>query len=906
MSSHLAPASTATHHELPVHEVVLVLQSHLDVGLSEDEAADRLTRFGPNTLPPNRAHGPLVRFLLQFNNPLIYVLIVAAGVTLALGDLVESLVIAGVVLVNATVGFVQEQRASAALEALADFARTSAHVLRSGAVHRVDSATLVPGDIVQLNAGDKVPADLRLGSVVDLQVDESALTGESVPVTKAADPLPSVTVLADRLNMAYSGTLVTAGHGRGIVVATGAETELGRIHQLVGSSAGVVTPLTRRLARFSRWLTVIIMALAAVTFAIGIARGQGVAEMVTAAVALAVGAIPEGLPAAVTITLAIGVSRMARRHAIIRKLPAAETLGSTTVICTDKTGTLTQNRMTVRYVYTHGRVVDVGSGPDELVLPCLVAGVLCNDAHLREDPEEGTVATGDPTETALLMAASRHGISQTAQTAAWPRVDELPFCSERGLMATVHQPPGTNGRLVVVKGAAEYVLALCREPGWPSDDTVDWRQAAEDQAIDFGAHALRVLAFASHPVDEDWTLKSGLPTGMTFLGLQAMADPLREESVLAVAACQRAGISVKMITGDHPRTAAAIGREAGIGRRDEGPPTVTTGAQLAATPDEDLLQLVDDVDVFARVSADQKLRIVEALQAGDHIVAMTGDGINDAPALKQADIGIAMGYGGTEVAKEAAAMVLADDNFATIEAAVEEGRSIYDNLVKFITWTLPTNIGEGAVILAAIAVGTTLPITPVQILWINMTTAVALGLMLAFEPSEPGIMTRPPRPPTRPLLTRALVWRITFVGALMLIGAFGLFELAVGAGYSTEQARTLAVNAFVAMEIGYLFNCRSLEHSVLSVGLFTNRLLLLGVAVMISLQLVLTYVPLFQAAFSTASLPAQAWLPVVGVGVGVFVLVGLEKAVTGRVRRVQVSSAGPRVTGDVGWPRASE
>lgn len=882
MTIEQASAATGGHHQRPVHEVVLVLQTHLDIGLSEQEAAERLVRFGPNTLPPNRTHGPVVRFLLQFNNPLIYVLIVAAVVTLAIGELVESLVIAGVVLVNATVGFVQEQRASSALEALAQFARTSAHVLRAGAVQRIDSAALVPGDIVLLNAGDKVPADLRLVSVTDLQVDESALTGESEPVAKAAETLPSPVVLADRLNMAYSGTLVTAGRANGIVVATGTETELGRIHQLVGTSAGVVTPLTRRLARFSRWLTIVIMALAAATFALGIVRGEGVADMITAAVALAVGAIPEGLPAAVTITLAIGVSRMARRHAIIRKLPAAETLGSTTVICTDKTGTLTQNRMTVRYIHAQGRVVEVESGPPDLTDPCLIAGVLCNDAHLREDPDQGTMATGDPTETALLVAAARRGITQDDQATAWVREDELPFSSDRGLMATVHASSDTGERMVVVKGAAESVLALCQVAGWPSSPTDGWRQEAEDQAADFGERALRVLAFATRTAPEGWSLDRGLPDDMTFVGLQAMADPLRAESVLAVAACRRAGISVKMITGDHPRTAAAIAREAGIGCSDDPLPPVVTGAQLTITPDDDLRDLVEEVDVFARVSADQKLRIVEALQAHRHIVAMTGDGINDAPALKQADIGIAMGYGGTEVAKEAAAMVLADDNFATIEAAVEEGRSIYDNLVKFITWTLPTNIGEGAVILAAIAMGTALPITPVQILWINMTTAVALGLMLAFEPAEPGIMARPPRAPTQPLLTRTLVWRIVFVGALMLIGSFGLFELALDAGYSIDQARTLAVNAFVAMEIGYLFNCRSLEHSLLSVGLLTNRLLLLGVGIMIVLQLLLTYAPFMQVAFSTAALPAQAWLPVIGVGFAVFTLVGLEKAITSR------------------------
>ena len=693
--------------------------------------------------------------------------------------------------------------------------------------------------------------------------------------------------------MAYSSTLVIAGSGRGLVVGTGVETEIGRIHQLVGEAAGVATPLTRKLARFSQWLTGVIIALAAMTFGIGIARGESAAEMVTAAVALAVGAIPEGLPAAVTITLAIGVSRMAGRNAIIRKLPAAETLGSTTVICTDKTGTLTQNRMTVRYVHAAGVTRDVTERGHDSMRSCLVAGVLCNDATCTTDAEGRPVDVGDPTETALLASARAQGIDPAEWAAALPRIDEIPFSSDRRFMATEHEAPAAATNTVLVKGAPEEVLRLCRHQSGPDASLEPLDPAAiRERLDDFGAHALRVLAFASVQVPKGWLLDGRLPPGapFTFLGLQAMEDPPRAEAIRAVAACHRAGIAVKMITGDHSQTARAIAREIGLGHGADDCPTVMTGEQMAATDRDSLAAVIDGVDVFARVSAEQKLRLVEALQSTGHVVAMTGDGINDAPALKQADIGIAMGRGGTEVAKEASAMVLVDDNFASIEAAVEEGRGVFDNLTKFITWTLPTNLGEGLVVLAAIVAGVALPILPVQILWINMTTAVALGLMLAFEPAEPDIMTRPPRPPRQPILTGFLVRRIVIVGALMLGGAFGTFEIAVSSGATLEQARTMAVNAFVAMEIGYLFNCRALDRSVLSVGLLTNRLLLLGVGVMVALQVVFTYLPVMNAAFQTAPLPVTSWLLVAALGLVVFLAVGVEKWIGGRLRHRRPTS----------------
>ncbi len=870
-------------HGKAVHEVVLFLGTDLDRGLSFDEARQRQERFGPNVLPPNRRHGPLVRFLLQFHNPLVYVLLAAGAATLAIGHLVDAAVIVVVVLVNAVIGYVQEWRAGQALEALAAATRTEATVVREGEAMRLDSRDIVPGDVVQVEAGDKVPADLRLTRVKDLHVDESSLTGESVPVEKGLSLLPVDTSLGDRLNMAYSSTLATAGSGTGVVVATGVETEIGRIHQLVGQAEGVQTPLTRKLARFSRWLTVVILGLAVFTFAIGLLRGEDAAEMMLAAVALSVSAIPEGLPAAVTITLAIGVSRMARRHAIIRQLPAAETLGSTTVICTDKTGTLTENRMTVQFVYAHGQVHEVGSGRAEHVGPCLQAGVLCNNADLAVDEEGRTVGIGDPTEVALLLAASSRDV--LVDDDHWTRIDELPFSSDLRLMATLHQEADRGTCAVWVKGAVEQVLDLCVvERDEDGGERPVERDRIERHVRAFGEKALRVLAFAVAEVPRGWSFEGNRlrDLRMTFLGLQAMADPPRPEAIRAVAACRSAGIEVKMITGDHAHTARAIARQIGLAAGADGEPNVLEGLEMQRLSGSDLAERVDRADVLARVSAAQKLEVVELLQRRGHVVAMTGDGVNDAPALKQADIGVAMGRGGTEVAKEASAMVLTDDDFASVEAAVEEGRSVFDNLTKFIIWTLPTSLGEALVVLSAIVLGAVLPVMPVQILWINMTTAVALGLMLAFEPAEPGIMDRPPRAPDQPILTAVLVRRIVLVGALMLVGAFGAYEMALGSGLSVEAARTIVVNAFVAMEIGYLLNCRALDRSVLSVGLLTNRPLLLGVGIMITLQLLLTYLPVLQTVFRTEPMSWVAWAGVVILGVVVFLVVGIDKWLVAR------------------------
>lgn len=887
-------------HQLPVHEVLLLLGTDASRGLTHTEAEQRLLRFGQNVLPLIRRHGPLLRFLLQFNHPLIYILLAAAAVTALLGEWVDSSVIFGVVLVNAIVGFIQESRAERALEALMSMVKTEATVVRDGEKHQIPSSDVVPGDVVFLQSGDKVPADLRLISIHELQVDESALTGESVPVVKEELLLPPDTVLADRRNLAYSGTLVTYGQGIGVVVGTGAITEIGRIHQLIGSAADIATPLTKKIAYFSKILTVVILGLAAVTFGIGIWRGQPAVEMFIAAVALAVGAIPEGLPAAVTITLAIGVNRMARRHAIIRKLPAVETLGSTTVICSDKTGTLTENQMTVQAIVAGGQEYEVsGSGYEPIgkiqrdgkaidpkqapaLGECLLAGMLCNDTQLVERDNQWMIV-GDPTEGALLVAARKIGLDMKTIAQHAHRIDVIPFESQRQYMATLHSGADDSSNVIYIKGAMEKVLSLSTQELDPDGGERPCDPDIINQhAQNLAERGLRVLGFARVKVSPktDKLDSNHLPSGLTWLGLQGMMDPPRHEAMQAVQACKKAGIAVKMITGDHIITAKAIAQKIGLG---EGTvpngrlPQVMMGSDLAICPVNELREIANRTMVFARVAPEQKLRLVEALQSRGHVVAMTGDGVNDAPALKQADIGVAMGRGGTEVAKEAADMILTNDNFASIEAAVEEGRGVFDNLTKFIIWTLPTNLGEGLVILAAIGAGLALPILPVQILWINMTTAVALGLMLAFEPKEVGIMQRPPRDPKRPLLTGELVWRILLVGALLLAGAFGMFLWVQHTGGTLKEARTVAVNVFVMVELFYLFNCRSLERSMFQLGLFSNPWVTGGVLTTIGLQLLFTYAPTMNFLFHTAPIDGETWLPIIGIGLGSYFIVELEK-----------------------------
>lgn len=885
-------------HQLDVDEAVAVLESDTLKGLDLFEIKSRQELFGLNALPVQVGYGPLITFLLQFHQPLIYILLIASGITAFLHEWVDAGVILGVVLVNAIIGFLQESRAAKALEALAKMAVTEARVLRSGEVQKVPSSELVPGDIVLLQSGDKVPADVRLIRCRDLQIDESTLTGESVPVSKSSESLAKETPLAERCNSAFSSTLVTHGQGRGVVFATGGRTEVGRISTLVSTADILQTPLTQKIAAFSRLLLGGILGLAALTFVVGVWRGQPAFDMFMAAVALAVGAIPEGLPAAVTITLAIGVSRMARRRAIVRRLPAVETLGSTTTICSDKTGTLTVNQMTVRQVYAAGQSFEfTGSGysPEGEIKPygvggfadnvaareCLLAGLLCNDSNLVLKEGRWDV-NGDPTEGALLVSARKVGFGQQQADEQWPRLDSIPFESQYQYMATMHEHGDDGWRTIYIKGALEVLLPKCEAALDAKGQlvAVDF-PAILDQLEAMASEGLRVLLFARGAVPVDKTsIDHDDIVKLTFLGLQGMIDPPRPDAIRAVRACQSAGVRIKMITGDHPATAHAIAEKLGLDGAQttpEGCQLVMTSRDLEAKSDQELIEVADRVAVFARATPEQKLRLVRALQAKGHVVAMTGDGVNDAPALKQADIGVAMGLGGTEVAKEAADMILTDDNFATIEAAIEEGRGVFDNLTKFIVWTLPTNMGEGLVILAAVFAGVTLPLLPVQILWINMTTAVLLGLMLAFEPKEPDIMQRSPRDPQTPILDGTLILRICIVGFIMLLGAFGSFKWALGQGYSDEVARTVAVNVFVTVELFYLFNCRSLTKSMFALGLFSNRWMVVGVSAMIALQLAFTYAPEMNHMFHSAPIGWDAWWRIGLTGIAAYATVGVEK-----------------------------
>lgn len=894
-------------HNLPATRVTELLAGDRSTGLDQADAEDRLNRHGPNTVTTQRRQNPLVRFLLQFHQPLIYILIVSGIITASLHEWVDSAVIFGVVLANGVVGYLQESKAVHALAALARTMTSRATVLRGGVRIRISAAEIVPGDIVLLEPGDKIPADMRLLAEQGLQIDESALTGESLPAAKSTAPLEEDMELAGRTNMAYATTLVTYGQATGIVVATGDTTEVGRISQLIASARELETPLTKKISSFSQLLLYLILLLAAVTVLVGLIRGMGMFDMFMAAVALAVGAIPEGLPAAVTITLAIGVSKMAGRKAIIRKLPAVETLGSTTVICSDKTGTLTENKMTVQEIMAGEReYVLSGSGytPEQgriksdnepvnikdhpALYTCLLAGTLCNDSRLVRKDDIWQVQ-GDPTEGALLVAAGKAGLPFHAGEHPITRLDSVPFASEHQFMASLVRQEDDSTATLYVKGSMEVVLAGCK---WELDaggekKPLD-RKKIHQQVEKMAAKGLRVLAFAKKEGSADTEIvQEDVLSDLTLIGLQGMMDPPREEAAAAVRTCQQAGILVKMITGDHALTATAIAERMGIKgplqENEGGTPSVLTGRELEKISDNELADIVHRTSVFARTSPEQKLRLVRALQQKGHVVAMTGDGVNDAPALKQADIGIAMGMGGTEVAREAADMVLTDDNFTSIEAAVEEGRGVFDNLTKFIVWTLPTNIGEGLVIVAAIFLGVTLPIIPVQILWINMTTAGFLGLMLAFEPKEQGIMLRSPREPDASIISRPLGIRISLVSILLLASAFILFNLEIKQGATIEQARTVAVNTFVVIELFYLFNCRSLTASVFRLGLFTNLWVIGGVTVMLVIQLIYTYAPFMHYLFKSAPISLVSWLHIFIAGLLSAWLVEAEKKISSSI-----------------------
>ncbi len=885
-------------------------------GLTADEATRRLARHGPNRLPARPPVPAWRRFAAQFNNVLIHVLLAAGAVTATLGHLLDAGVIFGVVLVNAAIGFVQEGKAERAMAAVRGILSPRAIVSRGGARLDVDAAVLVPGDVVHLQSGDRVPADLRLFRVRELRVDESVLTGESLPVEKSPEPVRAEAPLGDRVSMAYSGTLVTAGQATGLVVGTGMATEIGRISALLAGVTPLTTPLLRVLAVFGRWLTGAIVLLAAGTFAFGLlARGYSASEMFLAAVGLAVAAIPEGLPAIITITLAIGVQRMARRRAIVRRLPAVETLGSVSVICSDKTGTLTRNEMTAQRIELAGGPVTVTGGgyapvgqllrgdapldvqaePDLARL--LEAAMLCNDSGVHLEDGAWRV-DGDPTEAALVVAGMKAGLDARLLNDRQPRDDEIPFDSEHRFMATLHHD--ADGQAwVYLKGAPEVVLPRCERVALGGHETPrdpGYWDARVTALAEAGQRPLAV-AYKAVPPERRSLYRDHVTEALVLLGVVGILDPPREEAAAAVARCAAAGVRVKMITGDHAGTAGAVAAALGIGR---GP--VCTGARLDALDGPALEREALAVDVFARVSPEHKLALVTALQAGGHVVAMTGDGVNDAPALKRADVGVAMGVKGTEAAKEAAEMVLADDNFTTIADAVEEGRIVYDNIKKAILFILPTNAGEAFTLVAAIAMGATLPVTAAQILWVNMVTAVTLALSLAFEPAEHDVMRRPPRHADEPMLSAFMWWRVALVSALMVAVVTGLFLWEIERGSAVEQARCVSVNALVCLEIFYLFSTRFLNAGVLSLrGLLGNRYVLLSVAVVLGLQVLFTYTAPMQTLFRVAALEAEQWIRIVVCASAALFLVEAEKTAVRAWRRRRAHGGTPGGRGPAAW-----
>lgn len=890
-------------HSQSEQNIVEQLNSDTDSGLSSQEVQIRLERDGRNVITGQAMMPAWKRLLLQFHNPLIYILLVATLVTTILGEYVDAGVILLVVLINALIGFMQESKAEQAINSLKKMLSSNTTVIRDGKKQSVTTTDLVCGDIVVLASGDKVPADIRLYQCRDLQIDESTLTGESVAVEKRLGELAPDTVLGDRQNMAFAGTLVTYGTAQGIIVATGDNTQTGQIASMIAGATQLETPLTRKIHAFSQLLLWVILILAGATFFIGLGYGLPAADTFMAAVALAVAAIPEGLPAVVTITLAIGVRRMAKRHAIIRTLSAVETLGSTNVICSDKTGTLTENQMTVQKLYAGGLALEVtGSGyapqgevpeiwkTNDAFQHLLRAGLLNNDSRLLEK-EDRWLVEGDPTEGALIACGLKAGLDNSSCQQTYRRLDTIPFESDRQYMATLHCFDEQRN-LIYLKGSVEQISRRCRQQLMADGSLVTLdHDKLDEQVTQWASQGLRVLAFALQWVDHhEQTLQrfnqQEAEPNLIFLGLQAMIDPPRAEAIQAVNICQKAGIQVKMITGDHALTAKAIAAQIGIAsatHSDFG--TVLTGQQLSELNDEQLKQACRDVSVFARVAPEQKLQLVNALQSHHLVVAMTGDGVNDAPALKQADIGIAMGISGTEVAKEASDMVLTDDNFSSIEAAVEEGRNVFDNLTKFITWILPTNLGQGLVIMVAIVFGLTLPILPVQALWLNMTTAVFLGLMLAFEPKEAGIMQRQPRELKEPILNREIVGRIISVSSLLLLGAFGLFQWSVAQGASLEESRSIAVTLFVVVQSFFLLNCRRLNGSIFTMSWQTNPWIMVGIVLMIFAQLAFLYLPFMNLLFQSAPISATYWAVMVAYGIAVMILIELEKMLWRRMKR---------------------
>ena len=911
---HPIPTDALAWYTLPAEQVLNLLEVNEQAGLSAAQVQARLERTGFNRLPESARRPAWLRFLLQFHNILIYVLLASAALTAMLQHLWDTVVIVAVVLANAVIGYVQEGKAEQAMDAIRQMLAPCAAVIRAGQRLGVAGEVLVPGDIVLLEAGDKVPADLRLLHANRLQIQEAILTGESAPVEKHIQPVRLAAPLGDRACMAFSGTLVTCGQATGVVVATGTSAEIGRISNLLSGVETLTTPLVQQMNVFARWLTLLILSVAGLLLIYGhFVRHYPFTEIFMVVVGLSVAAIPEGLPAVLTISLAVGVRAMARRNAIVRRLPAIETLGSVSVICTDKTGTLTRNEMMVASVVISDLTFTVdGAGyqptgnmnlADQLIdtanHPTLAqlgrAASLCNDAMLRQH-EQAWKVEGDPMEGALLVFSAKAGINSEEERGTWARTDAIPFDAKHRFMATLHHNHDRQAS-IYVKGAPEQILAMCTQQRGSAGaaerlDADYWHQ----QANTIASKGQRVLAFAIRSVPPEHTVLqlADVQGTLTLLGLVGMIDPPRPETIQAIEQCQAAGIAVKMITGDHSGTARAIGYQIGL----QNPDRVLTGLDLDAMSDGVLKEALKEVNIFARTSPEHKLRLVTLLQSNGMTVAMTGDGVNDAPALKRADAGIAMGGKGSEAAKEAADLVLADDNFASIVAAVREGRTVYDNIKKVLSWTLPTNAGETMTIIVALLFGFTLPVTAIQILWINLITAVTLGIALAFEPTEEHSMRRPPRARHEPLISGALVWHMVLVSILFLCGVNGIFSYALDRGYSVELARTLAVNTLVVMEIFHLFFIRNLYGTSFTwKAIRGTKVVWLTIAVVTVAQFAITYVPTLQKVFATEAVSFMDGLLIIGIGMAFFALIEIEKQIRLRLTEpgIEAPSAGPTV-----------
>jgi magnesium-transporting ATPase (P-type) len=881
-------------HSLEVKELSEHLRVDLEKGLISSEAKKRLDQYGGNKLTLSSRRSPFLRYLDQFKNLLILILIAAAFIAALLGEWVDGIVIIAVVIIITLIGFIQEGKAEKAIESITQMLSQRAWVFRDGEKVSISAEQLVPGDVVFLQSGDKVPADLRLIQIKELQVDEAILTGESMPVEKKIEAVAADAQLAERYSMVYSGTFITKGNARGIVINVGNETEIGKISSMVSEVESLKTPLMRQMDEFGQHLSIAIVVIAFITFVIGyFIRDLPAVDTLMAAVSLMVAAIPEGLPAIMTITLAIGVQKMAGQHAIIRKLPAVETLGSVNVICSDKTGTLTRNEMTVRKLVTASQKLEVsgmGYGADgnfhlddkeidpqnhSTLLKLIRAGLLCNDSSLEKTNEEWIVQ-GDPTEGALLSLGMKAGMDLQEESKKFARKDVIPFESEFKLMATLNHSSNQDS-IIFVKGAPEKVRDICSFEEIDEKNTPIRKEYWQEQVHRLASSGHRALFFAAKTVAKEKNKidHSDISADMVLLGMVGMIDPPREEAIAAVSECHSAGIDVKMITGDHVLTAQSIGAQIGIGKDKK----AITGKQVEEADEEELTEIVINADVFARTSPAQKVKLVKALQTDGKIVAMTGDGVNDAPSLKQADIGVAMGQRGTDAAKEASEMILTDDNFASIDQAVRQGRAVYDNLKKAIFFMLPTNGGQAFTIFVALVLGTTLPLIPLQVLWVNMITTGTLAIALAFEPPEEDIMKRSPRKNNDRIFSRFLLWRIAFVSILLVIGTFGSFYVSLFyADVSIESARTIAINTLVMGQVFYLFNTRFLLNSSLSFsGVLGGRAIKWSLAGIVILQSLFTYFGPIQRVFGTSTFPAHIWVGIFAFGIVFFFLVELEK-----------------------------